>query len=115
MPETSGSEIDIKLREEAAEGRALHGRTDKAWYISQRKVAVPWSIGVFPYRDKKLDSPLVIQEETVSDLLSHLDLHKSRGPDGIHLRVMRELAEELAKLLSIIYQQYWFTGKDPDD
>ncbi|GAB0181640.1 mitochondrial enolase superfamily member 1 [Grus japonensis] len=37
------------------------------------------------------------------------------GPDGIHPRVLRELVEELAKPLSIIYQQSWLTGKVPDD
>ncbi|GAB0209271.1 mitochondrial enolase superfamily member 1 [Grus japonensis] len=37
------------------------------------------------------------------------------GPDGIHPRVLRELAEELAKPLSIIYQQSWLTGEVPDD
>ncbi|RMC10206.1 hypothetical protein DUI87_13007 [Hirundo rustica rustica] len=37
------------------------------------------------------------------------------GPDGIHPRVMRELADELAKPLSIIYQQSWLTGEVPDD
>ncbi|KAJ7423570.1 RNA-directed DNA polymerase from mobile element jockey-like protein [Pitangus sulphuratus] len=37
------------------------------------------------------------------------------GPDGIHPRVMRELAEEIAKPLSIIYQQSWLTGEVPDD
>ncbi|KAK4826398.1 hypothetical protein QYF61_008685 [Mycteria americana] len=37
------------------------------------------------------------------------------GPDGIHPRVLRELAEELAKPLSIIYQQSWLTGVVPDD
>ncbi|KAJ7420715.1 hypothetical protein BTVI_20662 [Pitangus sulphuratus] len=41
--------------------------------------------------------PPVIQEGEVSDLQSHLDPHKSMGPDGICPRVMRELAEELAK------------------
>ncbi|KFW84157.1 hypothetical protein N305_14407, partial [Manacus vitellinus] len=65
--------------------------------------------------DKNLNSPPVIQEETVSDLLSRLDPHKSMGPDGIHPRVMRELAEELTKPLSIIYQQSWLTGEVPDD
>ncbi|KFW84734.1 hypothetical protein N305_10376, partial [Manacus vitellinus] len=59
--------------------------------------------------------PPVIQEGTVSDLLSHLDPHKSMGPDGIHPRVMREVVEELAKLLSIIYQQSWLTGEVPGD
>jgi len=37
------------------------------------------------------------------------------GPGGIHLRVLRELVEELAKPLSIIYQQSWLTGKVSDD
>ncbi|KFW61677.1 hypothetical protein AS28_01515, partial [Pygoscelis adeliae] len=59
--------------------------------------------------------PPIIQEEAVNDLLHHLDTHKSMGPDGIHPRVLRELAEELAKPLSIIYQQSWLTGEVPDD
>ncbi|KFW68850.1 hypothetical protein AS28_04328, partial [Pygoscelis adeliae] len=59
--------------------------------------------------------PPIIQEEAVNDLLRHLDTHKSMGPDGIHPRVLRELAEELAKPLSIIYQQSWLTGEVPDD
>ncbi|KAF4802648.1 hypothetical protein TURU_024275 [Turdus rufiventris] len=37
------------------------------------------------------------------------------GPDGIHPRVMRKLADEFAKPLSIIYQQSWPTGEVPDD
>ncbi|KFO58100.1 hypothetical protein N302_11537, partial [Corvus brachyrhynchos] len=59
--------------------------------------------------------PPVIHEEPASDLLSYLDTHKSMGPDGIHPRVMRELAEELTKLLSIIYHQSWLTREVPDD
>ncbi|GAB0181455.1 mitochondrial enolase superfamily member 1 [Grus japonensis] len=51
----------------------------------------------------------------VIDLLHHLDTHKSMGPDGIHPRVLRELAEVLTKPLSIIYQQSWLTGKVPVD
>ncbi|KAJ7410218.1 hypothetical protein BTVI_53957 [Pitangus sulphuratus] len=66
-------------------------------------------------RDKKLNCPLIIEEERVSNLLSHLDPHKSMGSDGIHPRVMRELAEELAKTLSIIYQQSCLSGDVPDD
>jgi len=37
------------------------------------------------------------------------------GLDRIHLRVLRELAEELAKPLFIIYQQSWLTGEVLDD
>ena len=33
------------------------------------------------------------------------------GLDGVHPRVLRELAEELAKPLSIIYQQLWPTRR----
>ena len=51
----------------------------------------------------------------VGDLLQHLDVHKSMGPDGIHPRVLRELAEKLAKTLSIIYQQSWLSGEVPVD
>ena len=57
----------------------------------------------------------IIQEEAVNDLLCHLDTYKSVGPDGINPRVLRELAEELAKPPSITYQQSWLTGEVPDD
>ncbi|KFV67069.1 RNA-directed DNA polymerase from mobile element jockey, partial [Dryobates pubescens] len=51
----------------------------------------------------------------LADELSHLDTHKSMGPDGIHPRVLRELADELAKPLSIIFLQSWLTGEVPGD
>ncbi|KFQ38966.1 hypothetical protein N332_04033, partial [Mesitornis unicolor] len=57
----------------------------------------------------------IIHEEVVSDLLYHLDIHKSMGLDGIHPRVLRELAEVLAKPFAIIYQQSWLTGEVPVD
>ena len=42
-------------------------------------------------RDWENDPP-AIQEELVSELLHHIDTHKSMGPDGIHPRVLKELA-----------------------
>ncbi|KAK4816199.1 hypothetical protein QYF61_012664 [Mycteria americana] len=57
----------------------------------------------------------IIQGEMVSDLLHHLDTHKSMGPDEIHPGVLMELAEVLIKPLSIIYQQSWLTGEVPAD
>jgi len=56
-----------------------------------------------------------MQVEAVNSMLCPPNTHKSMGPDGIHLRVQRELAEELAKPLSITYQQSWLTGEVPDD
>jgi len=66
-------------------------------------------------RDGEQNKTPIIQEEAVNDLLCHLDAYKSMGPDGIHPRVLKELVEELAKPLSIIYQQSWLTGEVPDD
>ncbi|KFW10111.1 hypothetical protein N327_11642, partial [Fulmarus glacialis] len=57
----------------------------------------------------------IIRGEMVSDLLHHLDTHMSMGPDGIHPRVLRQLAEMLTKPLSIMYQQSWLTGEVPVD
>ena len=41
-------------------------------------------------RDWENDHPTI--QEIVSDLLHHVDTHKSMGPDGIHPRVLKELA-----------------------
>ena len=59
--------------------------------------------------------PPTIQEETVRDLLLQLDCHKSMGPDEIHPRVLRELAEVIAEPLSIIYQRSLLAGEVPED
>ncbi|KAK4810579.1 hypothetical protein QYF61_007316 [Mycteria americana] len=71
-------------------------------------------------RDREQNEAPIIHGEMVSDLLrhtvsDHLDTHKSTGPDGIHPRALRELAEVLTKPLSIIYQQSWLTREAPTD
>lgn len=60
---------------------------------------------------------LVEVGEMVRELLHHLDMHKlSIGLDGILPRVPRDLSEELAKPLSIIYdEQCWLTREVPVD
>jgi len=70
---------------------------------------------VLENREGERNKPPIIQEEAVNDLLCHLDTYKSMGLDGIRPRVLRELAEQLAKPLSIICQQFWLTGEVPDD
>ncbi|KFO89369.1 hypothetical protein N320_00203, partial [Buceros rhinoceros silvestris] len=57
----------------------------------------------------------IIQEGTVHELLHHLDVHRSMGPDGIHPRILRDLVEVLTKPLSMIYRQSWLMGKVPID
>lgn len=59
------------------------------------------------------NTPLVIQVKT--DLLLQLDCHRSMGLDGLHHKVLRELAEVIAELLSTIYQCFWLSEEVPED
>ena len=53
--------------------------------------------------------------EIVRDQLYQLNVHKSMGPDGIHPRVLKELAYVMARLFLIIYQRSWESGEVPAD
>jgi len=63
---------------------------------------------------QKDDLPLV-GEDCVRDHLSILDTHKSMGPNGMHPRVLRELADVIAEPLSITFERSLRTGEVPED
>ena len=44
-----------------------------------------------------------------------LDEYRSLGPDGVHPRVLKELAELVAEPLSIIFEKSWLSGEVPQD
>ncbi|CAM5133511.1 unnamed protein product, partial [Natator depressus] len=60
------------------------------------------------------DQPSV-EKEVVWDYLEKLDEHKSMGPDALHPRVLKELADVIAEPLAIIFENSWRSGEVPDD
>ena len=57
----------------------------------------------------------LVDEDWVRTQLSNLDIHKSMGPDGMHPQLLRELAEVIARPLSIIFCKLWGMGEVPED
>ncbi|KFQ04973.1 RNA-directed DNA polymerase from mobile element jockey, partial [Leptosomus discolor] len=56
-----------------------------------------------------------VSEEEVHDYLKKLKVYKSMGPDEIHPQVPRELADQVARPLSIIFGKPWQSGEVPTD
>ncbi|KFP53461.1 hypothetical protein N323_02953, partial [Cathartes aura] len=52
-----------------------------------------------------------VDTEVVRDQLHQLNVHKSTGPDGIHPRALKELADVIAGPLLIICQRSWEPGE----
>ena len=60
-------------------------------------------------------SAVAITKEKVLGKMKGLKVDKSPGPDGLHPRVLKEIAEEIVEALAVIFQESLDAGRAPED
>ena len=60
------------------------------------------------------DDSLFCSEDKIFDMLSHLDVSKAAGPDGISARMLKETATSISAMITTIFNMSISTGVLPD-
>ena len=87
-------------------------------YTTIFQLYLPMRINVIPYyRQWSIPdiSPLNIDPVGVQKLLKDLDAYKAPGPDNIPPRLLKDTADLMAPLLTLIFQASLYQGLVPDD
>eukprot|EP00061_Rhincodon_typus_P003184 g19472.t1 len=58
---------------------------------------------------------VAITKEKILGKLKGLKMDKSPGPDGLHRRVQKKIAEEIMEALVVIFQESLESGRVPED
>uniref|UniRef100_UPI00109F2E4C uncharacterized protein LOC114596483 n=1 Tax=Podarcis muralis TaxID=64176 RepID=UPI00109F2E4C len=69
----------------------------------------------FGANDSAKETQPRITKEIVQEYLASLDVFKSPGPDELHPRVLKELADVISEPLAVIFENSWRTGEVPAD
>ena len=59
--------------------------------------------------------PPAVSDDHVHDYLRKLNIHKSIGPNEMHPRVLKKLADVVTKMHSMLFVKSWQSGEVPDD
>ena len=71
-----------------------------------------------PTKEKTTDDEfkdVMITEERIKKVIENMDGNKAPGPDGITVKLMKNLINELAEPLAILFRASIDSGKIPDD
>ena len=82
----------------------------KSVYVKEGEEPLP----EFKAKVKKKIEQIKLTEESNRNALKELKVNKSQGPDGVHPRVLRELADHIAFPLYKIITRSMREGKIPD-
>lgn len=64
-------------------------------------------------RDWENEELSIVGEDQVQEHLRNLNMHRSMGPDEMHLWVLKDLANEVVRPLSIMFENSWQSSEVP--